>query len=79
MRLPLRTRERAKLLFLTSQARSTIGPAHRLARSPTFRSRRVSKLENLDEVEELNLVLEHYAVTWGNVGEDGRGIGLKGW
>ena len=26
---------------------------------------RISQLEMLDEVEELDLVLEHYAVTWG--------------
>ncbi|KAJ8696982.1 carboxy methyl transferase for protein phosphatase 2A [Pleurotus ostreatus] len=26
---------------------------------------RISKLEMLDEVEELELVLEHYAITWG--------------
>lgn len=26
---------------------------------------RVSRLEMLDEVEELDLVLEHYAVSWG--------------
>ena len=26
---------------------------------------RISALEMLDEVEELNLVLEHYAITWG--------------
>jgi [phosphatase 2A protein]-leucine-carboxy methyltransferase len=26
---------------------------------------RTSKLEMLDEVEELNLVLQHYAITWG--------------
>ena len=26
---------------------------------------RISSLEMLDEVEELNLVLEHYAITWG--------------
>ncbi|KAH7883296.1 S-adenosyl-L-methionine-dependent methyltransferase [Phlebopus sp. FC_14] len=26
---------------------------------------RISRLEMLDEIEELNLVLEHYAVTWG--------------
>ncbi|KAF9222491.1 hypothetical protein BS17DRAFT_192705 [Gyrodon lividus] len=25
----------------------------------------ISSLEMLDEVEELNLVLEHYAITWG--------------
>lgn len=28
---------------------------------------RVAKIEQIDEVEELNLVLEHYAVSWGNV------------
>jgi [phosphatase 2A protein]-leucine-carboxy methyltransferase len=26
---------------------------------------RVSRLEMLDEIEELELVLEHYALTWG--------------
>jgi len=26
---------------------------------------RISKLEMLDEVEELDLVLQHYAITWG--------------
>lgn len=26
---------------------------------------RISELEMLDEVEELDLVLEHYAITWG--------------
>lgn len=26
---------------------------------------RISHLELLDEVEELNLVLQHYAITWG--------------
>lgn len=30
-------------------------------------SNRVAKIEMLDEVEELNLVLEHYAITWGSV------------
>ncbi|BGP02217.1 Leucine carboxyl methyltransferase 1 [Rhodotorula toruloides ATCC 204091] len=44
---------------------------------PVKEKERVSKLENLDEVEELNLVLEHYAVTWGNVGGRAGGIGLK--
>lgn len=29
--------------------------------------RRVAKIEQIDEVEELNLVLEHYAVSWANV------------
>lgn len=28
-------------------------------------ARRISHLELLDEVEELNLVLQHYALTWG--------------
>ncbi|GAA5975421.1 hypothetical protein JCM5350_006474 [Sporobolomyces pararoseus] len=28
---------------------------------------RVNKIEQIDEVEELNLVLDHYAVTWGHV------------
>lgn len=27
--------------------------------------RRIAKLEMLDEVEELELVLDHYAITWG--------------
>ncbi|KAJ7594892.1 S-adenosyl-L-methionine-dependent methyltransferase [Mycena floridula] len=31
---------------------------------------RISKLEMLDEVEELDLVLEHYAITWGLWGKD---------
>ncbi len=26
---------------------------------------RISQLEMLDELEELDLVLEHYAITWG--------------
>jgi [phosphatase 2A protein]-leucine-carboxy methyltransferase len=34
----------------------------------------VAKIEQIDEVEELNLVLDHYAVTWGNL--EGSGIGL---
>ena len=28
---------------------------------------RFGSIENIDEVEELNLVLEHYAITWGHV------------
>lgn len=32
---------------------------------------RVSRLEMLDEVEELELVLEHYAVSWGMRGKWG--------
>ncbi|GAA6005067.1 leucine carboxy methyltransferase [Rhodotorula paludigena] len=44
---------------------------------------RVARIEQLDEVEELNLVLEHYAVAWGNLrpssseGEDKGGIRLE--
>ena len=26
---------------------------------------RISRLEHLDEIEELELVLEHYAISWG--------------
>lgn len=39
---------------------------------------RIAGLEMLDEVEELELVLEHYGVTWGLLGEEsawGRGEG----
>lgn len=28
-------------------------------------SRRIMSIERLDEVEELDLVLDHYAITWG--------------
>ncbi|GAA5991652.1 hypothetical protein JCM10908_001074 [Rhodotorula pacifica] len=34
---------------------------------------RVAKIEQIDEVEELNLVLDHYAVSWGNVSPCGPG------
>jgi [phosphatase 2A protein]-leucine-carboxy methyltransferase len=34
---------------------------------------RISKIEMLDEIEELDLVLEHYAVTWGFKLPDGDG------
>ncbi|TDL18052.1 leucine carboxyl methyltransferase [Rickenella mellea] len=34
---------------------------------------RISHLEMLDEIEELNLVLDHYAITWGFKGQDGDG------
>ncbi|GAA6013679.1 hypothetical protein JCM10207_004817 [Rhodosporidiobolus poonsookiae] len=50
---------------------------------PVEENERVAKLEPLDEVEELNLVLEHYAVSWGNVCSDDAveegdgGIGLR--
>ncbi|GAA5901129.1 hypothetical protein JCM5296_006279 [Sporobolomyces johnsonii] len=50
------------------------GPAHTLSikqiRSgciPAAELERVNKIEQIDEVEELNLVLDHYAVTWGTV------------
>lgn len=33
--------------------------------TPLCGYRRISSLEMLDEVEELDLVLEHYAITWG--------------
>lgn len=29
---------------------------------------RVGRIEMIDEVEELNLVLSHYAITWGSFG-----------
>lgn len=39
---------------------------HRILRwMPGSRYSRISQLEMLDEVEELDLVLEHYAITWG--------------
>ncbi|BGP57235.1 hypothetical protein JCM8202_005328 [Rhodotorula sphaerocarpa] len=34
---------------------------------PRDELQRVAKIEQIDEVEELNLVLEHYAVSWANV------------
>lgn len=37
---------------------------------------RVARIERLDEMEELNLVLDHYAVTWGQVGEGEGRVGL---
>ena len=38
--------------------------------------RRVALIERLDEVEELNLVLDHYAVTWGSVQAEPGEVGL---
>jgi [phosphatase 2A protein]-leucine-carboxy methyltransferase len=38
---------------------------------------RVSRLEMLDEVEELDLVLGHYAVSWGMLGTKWSDWGLK--
>lgn len=40
---------------------------------------RIKRLEMLDEVEELDLVLEHYAITWGVKIPDGRTDEDKGW
>lgn len=31
---------------------------------------RISKLEFLDEIEELELVLSHYAISWGSTGSE---------
>lgn len=39
---------------------------------------RISKLEMLDEIEELDLVLEHYAITWG-LFNDKEAIEWKDW
>ncbi|KAI5478317.1 leucine carboxyl methyltransferase [Pseudohyphozyma bogoriensis] len=36
---------------------------------PSAELERVAKIEQIDEVEELNLVLEHYAITWGSKGD----------
>ncbi|KAH7928678.1 leucine carboxyl methyltransferase [Leucogyrophana mollusca] len=46
----------AKALTLRNIRRDYLGPSE---------LERISSLEMLDEVEELNLVLEHYAITWG--------------
>ena len=37
---------------------------------------RIAKLEHLDEIEELRLVLSHYCVAWGTKGEDMHDVGL---
>ncbi|ORY88984.1 leucine carboxyl methyltransferase 1 [Leucosporidium creatinivorum] len=48
---------------------------------PKEEAARVAKIEQIDEVEELNLVLQHYAVTWGSLGggegEVGEVVGLR--
>lgn len=42
--------------------------------------RRISSLEMLDEIEELELVLQHYAVTWGvKLPHDGVKANWKDW
>lgn len=38
---------------------------------------RVAKIEQIDEVEELNLVLAHYAVTWGSLGGGEQAVRLQ--
>ncbi|GAA5823863.1 hypothetical protein JCM11251_003323 [Rhodosporidiobolus azoricus] len=43
---------------------------------PRKERERIAKIEQIDEVEELNLVLSHYAVAWGNLSEGVSGIGL---
>lgn len=52
---------------------------HRLTLAPSLflLHRSVAKIEQIDEVEELNLVLEHYAVTWGSLGSGDEVVGLK--
>ena len=37
---------------------------------------RIAKLEQLDEIEELRLVLGHYCVAWATKGEGMEGVGL---
>jgi len=61
----------ARALTLRDIRKSYIHPAD---------SKRTSKLEMLDEVEELNLVLQHYAITWGvklPKAEDGSSMSAK--
>ncbi|KAL8278440.1 hypothetical protein RQP46_009130 [Phenoliferia psychrophenolica] len=38
---------------------------------------RVGRIEMIDEVEELNLVLSHYAITWGSFGAGGISLGSR--
>lgn len=40
---------------------------------------RISQLEMLDEIEELDLVLAHYAITWGAVWPDGTSANWMDW
>ncbi|KDQ52823.1 hypothetical protein JAAARDRAFT_137977 [Jaapia argillacea MUCL 33604] len=49
--------------FTTSQALTL--REIRTAFIPSTEQERISRLELLDEIEELELVLEHYAITWG--------------
>ncbi|CEL52565.1 Leucine carboxyl methyltransferase 1 OS=Cryptococcus neoformans var, neoformans serotype D (strain B-3501A) GN=PPM1 PE=3 SV=1 [Rhizoctonia solani AG-1 IB] len=51
---------------------------------PVSELQRISRLEHLDEIEELELVLEHYSVTWGYSdriasGENGGTNSLRQW
>lgn len=51
--------------FETSELERWVAGLGYFLRSRCLTLSRISKLEMLDEVEELNLVLEHYAITWG--------------
>lgn len=42
----------------------------------TNKSCSISKLEILDEIEELRLVLDHYVIAWGTKGETMSSISL---
>lgn len=76
--IPLEELERSVEQAPLTISRKRIIPTHRtdpvsslyaVSRVCIFQwdARRVAKIEQIDEVEELNLVLEHYAVSWANV------------
>lgn len=44
---------------------------------PSIELERVTRLERLDEIEELELVLAHYAVAWASKGEVLKEVGLR--
>lgn len=61
----------------TSVQKSSSGMSLRRRPAITDRGRcRISKLEILDEIEELRLVLEHYVIAWGTKGETMSSISL---